>query len=188
MTHRGSLTRALRRYGPPRPRIRDDLVAEVHTFSADRHAARTGDQQLDLILPLIAEAAFQVVAIHRRPLLIVVGHHYRPKHTDNPDYAEKRPADDEHQGDDAGCALRREPRWESRGRTTVRFSGLIRTSRDASEFTDRSEQIRMPAQVSADQPGLCVEDARPRRVPRSAHGASCGAEGLSPCRRRISGG
>jgi hypothetical protein len=77
------------------------------TLSADRHAARTGDQQLDPVLPLIAEAALQVVAIHRRPLLIVVGHHYRPKRTDNPDYAEKRPADDdEHQGDDAGCALR----------------------------------------------------------------------------------
>ena len=87
-----------------RPRY---LVAEVHALRADRHAARTGDQHLDLILPLIAETAFQVVAIHRRPPLIVTGHHYQPRRTDNPGYAGKRPTcDDEHQGDDAGHALR----------------------------------------------------------------------------------
>jgi hypothetical protein len=66
----------------------------------------TGNQLLDLILPLITEAAFQEVSIRWRLLLIVIGHHYQPSRKDNPDYAEKRPAgDDEYQGDDAGRAL-----------------------------------------------------------------------------------
>ena len=50
-----------------------------------------GDKHLDLVSPLIAETAFWVVAIHRRPLLIVLGHHYQPRRTDNPAYAGKWP-------------------------------------------------------------------------------------------------
>jgi hypothetical protein len=101
------VTRAPRRYGSRGPCVRDDLVAEVHTLSANRHATRTRNQLLDLILSLITEAAFQEVTIHRRLLLIVVGHHYQPSRKDNPGYAEKRPAgDDEYQGDDAGRSLR----------------------------------------------------------------------------------
>jgi hypothetical protein len=67
-------------------------MAKVYALTANRHAARPGDQHLDLIPPLTAETALRVAAIHGRPLLITIGHHYQPRRMDNSDYAGKRPA------------------------------------------------------------------------------------------------
>lgn len=58
------------------PRARNDLVAQVYALIANRHTG-TSDQQLDLLLPLIAEAAFQLV-IHDEFPFIAVGHVRQP--------------------------------------------------------------------------------------------------------------
>ena len=65
-----------RRYVSPGPRVRDDLVAQVDAFNANRHAGN-GDQHVDLRLRFTAETAFQVVAIHRRFPSIAIWHHYQ---------------------------------------------------------------------------------------------------------------
>ena len=46
-----------RRYVSPGPRVRDDLVAQVDAFNANRHAGN-GDQHVDLRLRFTAETAF----------------------------------------------------------------------------------------------------------------------------------
>ena len=64
-------------YVSPGPRLRDDLIAQVDAFNANRHAGN-GDQHVDLRLRFTAETAFQVVAIHRRFPFIAIWHHYQP--------------------------------------------------------------------------------------------------------------
>jgi hypothetical protein len=65
---------APRRYVSPGPRVRDDLVAQVDAFNADRHAGN-GDQHVGLRLRLTAETACRVVAIHRRFPFIATWHY-----------------------------------------------------------------------------------------------------------------
>ncbi len=65
-----------RRYVSAGSRVRDDLVAQVDAFNANRHAGNA-DQHVDLRLRFAAESAFRVVAIHRRFPFIAIWHHYQ---------------------------------------------------------------------------------------------------------------
>jgi hypothetical protein len=58
-------------------------------------------------------------------------------------------------GEDQGAAVagverKWEPRWEPRGRTTSRFSGRARTTKDPAQVMDWSESGRTPTPESTD--------------------------------------
>lgn len=71
MTHPVHGGLAPRRIESRGPRARNDLVAQVYALIANRHTG-TSDQQLDLLLPLIAEAAFQLVIHDEFPFIAAV--------------------------------------------------------------------------------------------------------------------